>query len=135
LGPLIGGYWAGRERSRLRLGILFGFDAITLGYCGLGIAHNVGWAMAAVILAHAGGSTIWVFSTTLLHFQADDRFRGRIFSADFGFLVLTMSAMSYAAGIAVDWGMSVRIIAMISGSIAIIPATIWALFAMPLWKE
>ena len=59
-----------------------------------------GWGMAAVILAHAGGSTIWVFSTTLLHFQADDRFRGRMFSADFGFLVLTMSAMSYAGGIA-----------------------------------
>lgn len=135
VGPLIGGYWAGKQKPRLRLGILFGFVAITLGYTGLGMATKIGWAIAAVILAHAGGSVIWVFSTTLLHFQADDRFRGRIFSADFGFLVVTMSAMSYAAGVALDWGVSVRVIAIVSGFIAIIPATLWAVFALPLWKE
>jgi MFS family permease len=135
LGPLIGGYWAGRHPHRLRLGILVGFIAITIGYVSLGFAQEIWWAMAAVILAHAGGSVIWVFSTTLLHFQAEDRFRGRIFSADFGFLVVTMSAMSYAAGLALDWGLSVRTIAIVSGSIALIPATVWALLAMPLWKE
>jgi MFS family permease len=135
LGPLVGGYWAGGQRPRLRLGILLGFFAITAGYCSLSVAGEIWWAIAAVVLAHAGGSTIWVFSTTLLHFQAEDRFRGRVFSADFGFLVLTMSLMSYAAGVAVDFGISVRTIAMISGTVALIPAALWGILAMPLWKE
>ncbi|MCW5980923.1 MAG: MFS transporter [Bryobacteraceae bacterium] len=135
VGPLIGGYWAGSRRSRLRLGILAGFIAITLGYSGLGLASRIGWAIAAVILAHAGGSVIWVFSTTLLHLQADDRFRGRVFAADFGFLVVTMSIMSYAAGVALDWGISVRTIAIVSGSVALFPAALWGILALPLWKE
>ena len=135
LGPLVGGYWAGGHRSRLRIGILAGFFAITAGYCSLGVVNEIWWAIAAVILAHAGGSTIWVFSTTLLHFQTDDRFRGRVFSSDFGFLVVTMSVMAYAAGVAVDFGISVRAIAIISGAIALIPAALWGIFAMPLWKE
>jgi len=38
--------------------------------------------MAAVcaMLAHAGGSTVWVFSTTLLQLYTEDRFRGRVFA-------------------------------------------------------
>jgi hypothetical protein len=135
LGPLIGGYWAGSQRSRLRLGILFGFVAITMGYTSLGMAQQIWWAIAAVILAHAGGSVIWVFSTTLLHFQAEDRFRGRVFATDFGFLVVTMSVMSYTAGVALDWGVSVRTIAIVSGSIALLPAAVWGLVAMPLWRN
>jgi predicted MFS family arabinose efflux permease len=135
VGPLVGGYWAGHIRPRLRLGILLGFLAITLGYTSLGISTTIWGACAAVILAHAGGSVIWVFSTTLLHFQAEDRFRGRVFSTDFGFLVLTMSLVSYASGVAVDLEIPIRTIAIVTGLIAIVPAALWGLLAMPLWKD
>jgi MFS family permease len=135
LGPLIGGYWAGRDRSRLLAGILIGFLAIAAGYVALGLAPTIFLAAAAVVVAHAGGSLIWVFSTTLLHFQAEDRFRGRVFSADFAFLVLTMSLVSYAAGMAIDYSVSVRTIAMFTGLLALVPATLWGLLALPLWKK
>jgi hypothetical protein len=91
-------------------------------------------AILAVVLANAGGSVIWVFSTTLLHLQAADRFRGRVFSADFGFLVLTMSLVSYVSGVAVDYTISVRTISIVTGLAAFIPAALWGLAAMPLWK-
>lgn len=135
VGPLIGGYWAGRQQPRLRLGILAGFVAIAIGYSALGLAPDIAWAILAVVLANAGGSMIWVFSTTLLHLQAADRFRGRVFSADFGFLVLTMSLVSYVSGVGVDYAVSVRTISIITGLAAFIPAALWALAAMPLWKE
>ncbi|MCP5114676.1 MAG: MFS transporter [bacterium] len=135
VGPLVGGYWAGQRKSRLRRGILLAFVAVTIGYTLLGFVPNIQLAALAVILAHAGGSVIWVFSTTLLHFQAEDRFRGRVFSADFGFLVLTMSIVSYLSGMAVDYGISVRTISIITGLIALLPAALWGLMAMPLWGK
>jgi hypothetical protein len=70
----------------------------------------------------------------MLHFQAEDRFRGRVFSADYGFLVLTMALVTYVAGIAVDLGISVRTISLVTGILALIPASAWGLLAMPLWK-
>src|SRR5208282_5706265 len=58
----------------------------------LGGTRTVWMASACAMIAHAGGSTVWVFSTTLLQLHTDDRFRGRVFSADLGFSMLTIAA-------------------------------------------
>ena len=134
IGPLIGGRWAGSQRRRLRLGILFGFITMAVGYTALGGAPDLFTASLTVVLAHAGSSIVWVFSTTLLHYQADDRFRGRVFSADFASLVVTMALVSYVSGAAVDSGVSVRTIAVITGLLAFVPALLWRYRAMPLWR-
>lgn len=127
LGPFIGGAWAQQHERRLRLGILLGFIAAAAGYVALGLAPS-GWlALAAVVLAHAGGSTNWVFSTTLLQMYTEDRFRGRVFSADFGFCMLTISISSYLAGHAIDWGVPVRVYAILTGASMLIPVLVWAL--------
>jgi MFS family permease len=134
IGPLVGGYWAGQRQARLRLGIFFGFLSVAAGYIALGVAPTLGWAAATVVLAHAGGSLIWVFSTTMLQSQTEDRFRGRVFSADFGFLVITMSAVTYLAGIAIDMGLSVQALSVAVGLSAFLPAVLW-LLAQRLWRE
>ncbi len=135
LGPLIGGRWAGSRTSRLGTGITVGFVCVTLGYSALSLAPDIFTAVLAVILAHAGGSVVWVFSTTLLHYQAEDRFRGRVFSADFAFLVLTMATVSYASGTAVDLGISVRAIALLTGLLAIAPALLWSWLGLQAWRR
>jgi hypothetical protein len=134
IGPLVGGYWAGPRQSRMRQGICFGFLSVAAGYIALGLAPTLGWAVATVILAHAGGSLIWVFSTTMLQSQTEDRFRGRVFSADFGFLVITMSFVTYLAGIAIDAGLSVQTLSITVGVSAFLPAVLW-LLALRLWRE
>ena len=134
LGPLIAGRWASNRHDRLRSGIVVGFLTLAVGYGLLGAAPDIATAIVTVIIAHAGGSIVWVFSTTLLHFQAEDRFRGRVFSADFAFLVVTMAIVSYASGSAVDLGVSVRTLAYATGALGLIPAFLWGLKAMPLWK-
>jgi len=126
LGPLISGYWAAHRHERLRLGILLGFLTGLIGYVWLGLAPALWIACLAIMFAHAGGSTIWVFSTTLLQEYAEDRFRGRVFSADFSFLVLSMALVSYVAGVAIDWGISVRVLAILTGLLAAIPLLAWA---------
>jgi MFS family permease len=126
LGPLISGYWAGSLRSRMRLGILFAFLVVSIGYLGLAAAPTFPLACAAIIFAHAGGSTLWVFSTTLLQVQTDDRLRGRVFSAEFAFSVLTMSLSSYSAGALIDRGVPVGYVAGLTGLVMLIPALLWA---------
>jgi MFS family permease len=134
LGPVAAGYWTGERQSRLRLSIVFGFIAGALGYLGLAAAPSIGLACAAIVLAHAGGSIVWVSSTTLLQLQTEDRFRGRVFSADFAFLVLSGSAASYAAGTLLDWGVTVRMLSAATGLLALLPAVAWS-FGLRLWRE
>jgi MFS family permease len=127
VGPLISARWAGRSDHRLRLGILFGYLTIAVGYAALGISRTVWLASACAMLAHAGGSTVWVFSTTLLQLHTDDRFRGRVFSADLGFSMLTIAIGAYFCGRLLDLGVTARTVATWTGIVMLLPAGLWAL--------
>ncbi len=134
VGPVLAGYWTGQRQARLRLSILLGFIAGALGYFGLAVAPSIALACATIVLAHAGGSIVWVSSTTLLQLQTEDRFRGRVFSADFAFLVLSGSVASYLAGSLVDVGVTVRMLAAATGVLALLPAVAWS-FGLRLWRS
>jgi predicted MFS family arabinose efflux permease len=127
VGPLIVARWAGRSDRRLQLGIFFGYLTIAVGYGMLGSSRTVWMAAACAMLAHAGGSTVWVFSTTLLQLHTDDRFRGRVFSADLGFSMLTIAAGAFLCGRLLDAGVAARTVATWTGLVMLIPATLWAL--------
>ena len=121
LGPLAGSYWAGNRNRRLRVGILCGFLASIAGYLTLGVAGSIWLALAAVVLSNAGGSTVWVFSTTLLQEHTEDRFRGRVFSADYALLVIAMSAVTYLAGSLIDHGVAAKAVALLTGFAGLAP--------------
>src|SRR5437660_6239176 len=127
VGPLVSARWAGRSDHRLRLGILFGYLTIALGYGSLGASRTVWLASACAMLAHMGGSTVWVFSTTLLQLHTEDRFRGRVFSADLGSSMLTIAIGAWVCGRFLDAGVSARTVATCTGLIMLIPAALWAL--------
>jgi MFS family permease len=126
LGPFISGYWAGRREDRLRLGILFGFTMGATMYVALGFAPNLWTAVICLMLAHGGASTNWVFSTTLLQTYTQDRYRGRVFSAELGLCMLTISISGFLAGKAVDWGVPPRDYAKIVGLSLTAPLLLWA---------
>ena len=127
VGPLVAARWAGRSDHRLRLGILLGYLTIAFGYCVLGASRSVWMAAGCAMLAHAGGSTVWVFSTTLLQFHTEDRFRGRVFSADLGLGSLTFAVTAYLAGRFLDAGISARTVATSTGVLMLVPAAILAI--------
>src|SRR5437879_6335907 len=77
-GPLFATKWAGGRGSRMRRGILIAFIAGATGYMLFSVAPILALACAAVAMAHGGGSTVWVFSTTLLQRYSYDKFRGRV---------------------------------------------------------
>jgi hypothetical protein len=110
----------------MRSGILAGFLIAAAGYVCLGSFTSLAIAILAVVAAHAGSSTNWVFSSTLLQAYTEDRFRGRVFSADYGICMLTISASSYLAGAAIDLGVSPRTFAVVIGFVMLVPAAAWA---------
>jgi MFS family permease len=134
VGPLVAARWAARSDRKLQLGIFFGYLTIAAGYGILGSTRTVWTASACAMLAHAGGSTVWVFSTTLIQLHTDDRFRGRVFSADLGFSMLTIAAGAYLCGFLLDAGVSARMVATGTGLAMLIPAGWWAL-AMRVGKD
>lgn len=134
IGPLISARWAGHQQSRLRLGVLFGFLAVGAGYTALSEAGSLWTACLWVILAHCGGSTVWVFVTTLLQLNVDDQFRGRVFSAELGFSMLTLAIGAYVAGVLLDHSIAPRSVALATGLFMTVPAGAWAC-ALRLWRE
>ena len=133
LGSFLGGNFAGVDRARLRWTISAGFLMIGMGYVALGAAGSMWMAVFSLVLAHAGGSACWTASATLLQKQTEDRFRGRVFSAEFALSMLALSLSSYSAGRAVDAGIGVRTVAAATGAIMIVPIALW-LVAGRAWK-
>jgi MFS family permease len=127
LGPLLTAPWAGHRIAKLERAILFGYLASAAGYMLLGASSHLWQACLCVALAHFGGSMVWVFSTTLLQLQSEDRFRGRVFAADLGLCMFTIAAGAYLAGRFVDWGFPARNVASAAGLLMLIPAAWWRL--------
>jgi hypothetical protein len=125
LGPLLSASWAGHRRHRLEVAIFWGYLGAAAGYTLLGVSGHLWQACLCVALAHFGSSIVWVFSTTLLQMQSDDKFRGRVFAADLGLCMFTIAAGAYLAGRFVDWGFAARNVASVAGMLMLIPAGLW----------
>jgi MFS family permease len=110
----------------LQLGILLAYVAMGTGYVLIGFSPTLWLASACIVLAHCGGATTWVFSTTLLQLRSEDRFRGRVFSADLGLCMLTIAVGAFVTGRLVDAGISPRVLVSAAGVAMLLPAALWA---------
>jgi MFS family permease len=129
-GALIGAFAAAgfgkSDAARLRWIIPAGFLLAGAGYVALGtVAASLTMALLALMFAHAGGSACWTSSTTLLQQQTEDRFRGRVFSAETALMTLMMAASSFVAGRLLDAGIDPRTVAIGTGLVTLLPAGLW----------
>ena len=124
-GAVLAGSFAGTNVPRLRRTILAAFLMGAVGYLALGRAGSLLFAALALVLAHCGGSASWTASTTLLQQFTEDRFRGRVFSAEFAFTMLVLSVSSFTAGRLADLPMDPRTLAMATGALMLVPALAW----------
>ena len=121
-----GGSWlCGTSQSRLRYLIMGGFVLAGAGYIGLSAAPNSAVAVICLIVAHAGGSATWIGSTGILQQVTEDKFRGRVFSAEFAFSMLVLSVVSFGAGVLNDSGVPVRTLALGTGIAMFAPFLLW----------
>jgi len=134
LGPLATAQWAGIDLRRLRWGSLLGFAMYGAGYLLVSQAHGIELACFGIMFAHAGGSMVWVFSTTLLQMITEDNFRGRVFAAEYGFLTFTIAVAAFLVGFALDHGVHPQRVALYTGLAAFIPIALWSL-ALAGWRD
>lgn len=124
-GPALGGFFTGVSHRRMRWAILAGFLFSAAGYMGLGHVSSLPLAGLCLVVAHAGSSLQWVYSTTLLQLNTEDKFRGRVFSAEFAFMTISMTLSSAAAGVLIDGGMAAERVAFLMGCTMLLPAVGW----------
>jgi hypothetical protein len=126
IGPILARAWLGQQPDQMRRAIVPSYLLVMCFYLLLGWSTTIGMASLAVVGAHAAGSVLWVFSTVLLQLSVPDRFRGRVFSAELGLLMVVSAASSYACGLALDvWGVSPFVLTRVLGVLFLLPAAGW----------
>lgn len=132
MAPFLASPLAGMSEHRLRWGILFGYIGSGLGYLWLSLSPNLWHAGAAIVVAHLAGSSVWIFSTTLLQMYTSDQFLGRVFSSEFAFAMLSSAMLNYTCGWLIDSHWEVRAVTMLVAGLVLIPIFAWTVFALVL---
>ena len=128
-GPLLAQRVGGSSGRFLRRAIAPSFILTALGYAFYGAAPALWLAALAVVIAHMGGATEWVYSSALIQMQVPDRLLGRVFAIEYVAFTLMTSLSSYMVGKAHDLGIGARTLALALAAIFVLASTpLWALW-------
>jgi hypothetical protein len=112
----------------MALGIGAGFFVAGGLYLVFAVVVSLPVALLVLVVAHMGGSTLWVFSTTLLQMLVPDTLRGRVFAAELALMTLGLTASNFVTGWALDTvGLSPRTLAAVLGALCFLPGGVWML--------
>jgi predicted MFS family arabinose efflux permease len=131
VGPFLVRVIAKTDEAQYRA-ITFAVLVFALGYAGLGLAPTLMFGLVAIFFAHLGGGIAWQVSSYGLQRESDDWIRGRVFSADYGILTLTMALSSLLAGVLSDRiGPSITTVGL--ASVCVVFSVVWGLATWRLW--
>ena len=126
IGPIAMRRIAGETRRQLQTAIGIAFLVGGVFYVAFGTATNFALALIVLMIAHTGGSVLWVNSTVLLQSAVEDNFRGRVFAAELALLTLTMAASNYLTGELLDrFHYSPRTVTIGIGVFFLLPGLCW----------
>jgi MFS family permease len=122
----------GRNDGQYRA-IAFCIFAFGVGYAALAFSTSLPLGFLAILFAHLGGGAAWQISTYGLQREVPDSIRGRIFSADYGMVTLTMAVSGLASGLASDrFGPMAATIG--TASVCLLFGIVWAIATWRLWR-
>ncbi|MCZ6513927.1 MAG: MFS transporter [Nitrospinae bacterium] len=131
LGPILVRKVFGDSTRVLQIAILCGFFLGSLSYFLFAQSYNIWSACLSIALATFFGSIIWVFSSALIHLEADSRFLGRVFSTEIALLTLVMGLSNWSAGFAIDnLALTANETAMWMAGLFLIPGIMWGGFLL-----
>jgi len=132
LGPFLMRSVIRTDDARYR-SIAFCVLAFGAGYAALAVSKTLAFGLASIAFAHLGGGAAWQMSTYGLQREVPDYIRGRVFSADYGFVTLTMALSGLGAGIASDqFGPTAATLG--TASVCIAFGVLWAIATWSLWR-
>ncbi len=131
LGPVLVKKFFGDSTRVLQLSILFAFFLGSLSYFLFAQSHSLWSASLSIALATFFGSIIWVFSSALIHLEADSRYLGRVFSTEMALLTLVMGLSDWWTGFAMDsLNLTTHQTGMWMAGLFVIPAVLWGGFLL-----
>ncbi|MFQ5450999.1 MAG: MFS transporter [Nitrospinaceae bacterium] len=114
-------------QSATAAGFFLGAVSILL----LGVSPGLWTATVCIGLATFFGSIIWVFSSAMIHMEAEEGYLGRVFSTEMGLLTLVMGISNWAVGFTVDeLHLSLREVAFWMAGLFAVPGILWMGFLL-----
>ncbi|HJZ46228.1 MAG TPA: MFS transporter [Roseiflexaceae bacterium] len=131
IGPLLARRFGGDSERFLRRAIGPSIVLTGVGYLFVSGAPALVLAVLGVMIAHIGGSTQWVFSTSLLQMKVPNRLQGRVFAVEGALLTLTSALSSYCTGVAADAGWTPRALGLLLSAVFVLPGLVLGLALWP----
>ena len=131
LGPILVKKLFGDSTRVLQISILCGFFLGALSYYLFSQSHSLWAASLSIAMATFFGSIIWVFSSALIHLEADSRYLGRVFSTEMALLTLVMGLSNWFVGFSMDsLELTAQEAALWLAGLVVIPGVLWGGFLL-----
>jgi hypothetical protein len=129
IGPILISKWLGESQKTLKGAILAAFFLGSFALLTFSFSKSIWTASLCIGLSGMFGSIVWVFSTALIHLEANRKFFGRIFGIEMALLTLMMGVSNGMVGVAIDkLQMTIQSVILWMGGLYMIPGTLWMLF-------
>ena len=128
LGPILAWRLLGDHVRGMFRAIGYGFCVSAVSYFLFSQSPTLFLASICVLCAHCGGAVQWVFSTSLLHRFVDDRYRGRVFSAEMALMTVFVCCSTWGTGQALSVGADPRTIVLVLSLLFLIPGFLWLVY-------
>ncbi len=129
IGPILIRKWLGESPKILQGSILAAFFLGSLALLAFSFSKNLWLASLCIGLSGMFGSIVWVFSTALIHLEADRQFLGRIFGIEMALLTLIMGISNGVVGVAIDGlQMTIQSVILWMSGLYMIPGILWIIF-------
>ena len=129
IGPILIKKWLGESPKILQGSILAAFFLGSLALLAFSVSKNLWLASLCIGLSGMFGSIVWVFSTALIHLEADRQFLGRIFGIEMALLTLIMGISNGVVGVAIDGlQMTIQSVILWMSGLYMIPGILWIIF-------
>lgn len=129
LGPVLVKRFFGDSTRVLQFSILIAFFLGSGSFFFLSESRLLWTSSISIGMVTLFGSIIWVFSSALIHLEAEDRFLGRVFSAEIAMLTLIMGLSNWWVGYAIDYiGWTAYQVTFSMGVLFVVPGLIWGGF-------
>lgn len=125
-GPFVARRFTGETVQGLCRALVFSFPIAAIGYAGFALSPTIALATAAIVIAHCGGSTVWVHSTQLLQLTVPNRLLGRVVAVEWAFLTATMAFSTLAVAALLDHGLPPRHVALCVAGAGLATSLAWA---------
>lgn len=128
LGPIASRRLTRDRTNAMARAMRWSFLVAAFFYVGFGSTRSLALAVLCIVLAHLGGSTVWVFSTVLLQRSVPNALQGRIFAAELALFTLTFSVSTYVYGRLLDAaGLDPYALARSLGWVFLVAGAVWGL--------